>query len=1600
MRRNCATNYGNTTAVRIPRLHKVRHLMLKRPFKSLIARIAIVALALSLVVPFVPAAFAQDTSIDYAENGVGPVATFSADDQDDDPVEWSLNGDDKDLFTITGGALAFKKSPDYEDPKSKSTGTLADRNVYNVTLKAAGGEHEVVVTVTNVDEVGKVTLNKPQPQVGRGLEATLKDPDGGETDQKWRWARSSDGETWTDIAGATSQSRSPTTDDAGMYLRASVTYEDSFGAGKTAYAMTTNMVEAKTVANAAPSFKDQDDNDPADSATTPAGIQINRTVDENAAAGSSIGKPVSASDADNDILFYELSGADADRFDIDRSSGQIKVKQKLDFEAAASTTDAPTNNCAVQNACVVIVTATDPSGATNPDDGVDPETDGQLVKIAIKDVNEAPEFGTAAATTLRVEEKQEAVILTGASGTDPLSTTAYEADDEDATETAVTYTVEGADQKYFNEAPGGNLAFLTDDDHTPDYEKKSSYSITIVATSGDDERLRRSKLDVTVNVTNAEDDGTVELSQREPRVGRAVIATVDDEDGGAAITAWKWYRNATASTTGDALDGVDPAADGTGGTLCADSPDALCRIKDAASASYTPVEADAGDTLTARATYTDNVVTDGDDDDNLDDPVSIHKTSERPVQADTAENAAPKFPDQDPNTLGDQSDTATRSVAENTEEGQPIGAPVNANDTDLLLFTIGGADADSFTVDNNGQLKTKAKLDYETKNTYMVVLTATDPSGATDAIMVTINVTDVNDEATITGSSSIDYAENGVGPVATFSADDQDDDPVEWSLNGDDKDLFTITGGALAFKKSPDYEDPKSKSTGTLADRNVYNVTLKAAGGEHEVVVTVTNVDEVGKVTLNKPQPQVGRGLEATLKDPDGGETDQKWRWARSSDGETWTDIAGATSQSRSPTTDDAGMYLRASVTYEDSFGAGKTAYAMTTNMVEAKTVANAAPSFKDQDDNDPADSATTPAGIQINRTVDENAAAGSSIGKPVSASDADNDILFYELSGADADRFDIDRSSGQIKVKQKLDFEAAASTTDAPTNNCAVQNACVVIVTATDPSGATNPDDGVDPETDGQLVKIAIKDVNEAPEFGTAAATTLRVEEKQEAVILTGASGTDPLSTTAYEADDEDATETAVTYTVEGADQKYFNEAPGGNLAFLTDDDHTPDYEKKSSYSITIVATSGDDERLRRSKLDVTVNVTNAEDDGTVELSQREPRVGRAVIATVDDEDGGAAITAWKWYRNATASTTGDALDGVDPAADGTGGTLCADSPDALCRIKDAASASYTPVEADAGDTLTARATYTDNVVTDGDDDDNLDDPVSIHKTSERPVQADTAENAAPKFPDQDPNTLGDQSDTATRSVAENTEEGQPIGAPVNANDTDLLLFTIGGADADSFTVDNNGQLKTKAKLDYETKNTYMVVLTATDPSGATDAIMVTINVTDVNDEATIALVPDEPVEPEPENTAPAFDSETATLSVAENAEAGANVGEPVAAIDPDEGEEITYSLDDSSVFEVWPNGQITVAEGANLDYESDTTSYTVTLTATDAAGESASIEITINVTNVGHSNAYDTDDSGGISKDEAVKAVQDFFAETITRGEAIAVIQIYFAG
>ena len=47
---------------------------------------------------------------------------------------------------------------------------------------------DVVITITNVDEEGTVTLSSEQPKVGIALTATLEDPDGVVADSvKWTW---------------------------------------------------------------------------------------------------------------------------------------------------------------------------------------------------------------------------------------------------------------------------------------------------------------------------------------------------------------------------------------------------------------------------------------------------------------------------------------------------------------------------------------------------------------------------------------------------------------------------------------------------------------------------------------------------------------------------------------------------------------------------------------------------------------------------------------------------------------------------------------------------------------------------------------------------------------------------------------------------------------------------------------------------------------------------------------------------------------------------------------------------------------------------------------------------------------------------------------------------------------------------------------------------------------------------------------------------------------------------------------------------------------------------------------------------------------------
>ena len=91
----------------------------------------------------------------------------------------------------------------------------------------------------------------------------------------------------------------------------------------------------------------------------------------------------------------------------------------------------------------------------------------------------------------------------------------------------------------------------------------------------------------------------------------------------------------------------------------------------------------------------------------------------------------------------------TFSVAENTPPGADVGSLVAALDPDgdTLTYTSGRDGRDSFDIiatNGGGQIQTKAALNHEEKSSYSVAVRVRDGRGGTDAVNVTIRVTDVD----------------------------------------------------------------------------------------------------------------------------------------------------------------------------------------------------------------------------------------------------------------------------------------------------------------------------------------------------------------------------------------------------------------------------------------------------------------------------------------------------------------------------------------------------------------------------------------------------------------------------------------------------------------------------------------------------------------------------------------------------------------------------------------------------------------------------------------------------------------------------------------
>ena len=580
-----------------------------------------------------------------------------------------------------------------------------------------------------------------------------------------------------------------------------------------------------------------------------------------------------------------------------------------------------------------------------------------------------------------------------------------------------------------------------------------------------------------------------------------------------------------------------------------------------------------------------------------------------------------------------------------------------------------------------------------------------------------------NRKPALSGPDSVWYAEGGQDSVARYPATDADEDGLRWSLGGVDAADLTVRGDTLFFRSAPDYEQPRDRSgTGAAAGDNVYQITMSVSDGRASdgtedpaadttmaVVVTVTNVNEAGEVSLSSRSPEAGTELRATLSDPDGSVSDTTWQWQASNTSPAdWVDRG--TRSRYTPTPSDVGYDLRATVGYRDAHGPRQSAASASIGPVTG----NRPP---------PPPSGPTSVSYAENRT--DSVAT-------YTLSDPDGDTgLTLQLGGLDKAAFRVsgdtlyfrnspnyeqpsDYGSNNTYVVSLQTHDGSLSSTplavtvtvtnvneagEVSLSSRSPEAGTALTATLSDPDGSvsdttwqwqasnTSPADWVDRGTRSRYTPtpsdvgydlratVGYRDAH-GPGQSAASASIGPVTGNRPPPPPSGPTSvsyaenrTDSVAT--YTLSDPDG-DTGLTLQLGGLDKAAFR-VSGDTLYFR----NSPNYEQPSDYGSNntyVVSLQTHDGSLSSTPLAVTVTVTNVNEAGEVSLSSRSPEAGTELRATLSDPDGSVSDTTWQWQASNTSP------------ADWTSLTS-----------SDASTSRYTPTPSDVGYDLRATVGYRD---------------------------------------------------------------------------------------------------------------------------------------------------------------------------------------------------------------------------------------------------------------------------------------------------------------
>ena len=765
-----------------------------------------------------------------AENttaGIDIGAPVAATDAELDALTYSMAGVDADSFDFvtSSGQLLTKADLDYEAQSAYSlTVSVSDS-------KDADGNSDTViddtinvtVTVINSDEPGEVRVLPTGPQVRFVLRARLSDPDGGVRSVTWRWASSPNGTDWTSISGATKWHFKPDTTTRREQLRVTARYRDAQGRDKTAQAVLAGTVAAREQAP---------------------GVSVHTLV-----SGLTIPWGIDFT-PDKTMLVTERSG----RLTARLTDGTVN-------SVTADFSDLYSSNEVGLMAIVV-----DPDFDTNrrfytcQGHASDGDVTAQVIAWTLNaDYTEAtrvsdplvggiPAASRHSGCRLRFGPQGNLWIATGdaAVGTTPqdLSSLGGKILRVDAstgsgvtgnpfTAAPLVYSYGHRNVQGLALRPGTNEMWVVE--HGPTFDDE----INLLVSGGNYGWDPVPGYDESVPMTDLvkyPDAVEAKWSSGEGTLAVSGGVFIEGEEWGA----WEG-RLAVASLKDRTLRLFDFAVDGT---LLSEV--VVTRLNSENARLRTPMMGPDGALYisTSNGGGTDKIL----------------------------KVVPPKPPEFD-------NESATAEVAENAAIGTII-ATIDATDPNdhTLTYSLSGIDADLFAVTDTasgGQVTLEASLDYETRPSLQVQLTATDPQDMSDSITLIVEVTDVDEPPNISFAAAsavtalnnmLAVDENHSGSLATFSANDPENKAgltYTWSVEGSDSGDFNLTDdGVLSFVASPDYERPADSG-----GNNVYDINVSVRDSDNytaNIAVTVT-VDRVNEPPVITGDAAAGIEEEGTL---------------------------------------------------------------------------------------------------------------------------------------------------------------------------------------------------------------------------------------------------------------------------------------------------------------------------------------------------------------------------------------------------------------------------------------------------------------------------------------------------------------------------------------------------------------------------------------------------------------------------------------------------------------------------------------------------------------------------------------------------------------